>query len=607
MRHLRDPEKVLSSLSNHSKDPAYHFERLYRILFNQEMFAVAYQNIYANEGNMTKGSDDQTIDGMSLKRIEALIEALKNESYQPIPSRRVYIPKKNGKKRPLGIPSFNDKLVQEVLRMILEAIYEGSFENTSHGFRPGRSCHTALIQMQTCFTGVKWFIEGDIKGFFDNINHDVMLRILEKRISDDRFLRLIRKFLNAGYLEDWQFHKTYSGTPQGGIISPILANIYLDEFDKFMRKYKDEFNRGNERKRNSEYRKIEVQRGNLVRKLKTCVNEVEKEQIVEQIRKIEKARNNVPWGAAMDEDYRRLQYVRYADDFLIGIIGSKDDCKRVKEDIRRFMADILLLELSDEKTLITNAQKSARFLGYDIYVRKSNLSKRDGMGRLKRDYGSRVVLEVSNQTIRKKLIELKATKLTYVDGKEIWKPIARYSMKDSDDLEILDKYNSEIRGFYNYYSIANNSSIINSFKYMMEYSMYKTYCTKYRTHIPKLLRKYRIGKDFCVRFKGKDGKERMRVFYNEGFKRKTTARTAGCDTLPNDLKYLGGTSLLDRLKARRCEICGAENVPLEMHHVRKLKDLQGKKYWESLMIARQRKTIAVCHECHRKIHYGKLD
>ena len=607
VRHLRNPEKVLSGLSNHSKDQSYHFERLYRILFNQEMYAAAYQNIYANEGNMTKGSDGQTIDGMSLQRIDALITALKDESYHPVPSRRVYIPKKNGKKRPLGIPSFDDKLVQEVLRMVLEAIYESSFENTSHGFRPGKSCHTALLHVQTRFTGVKWFVEGDIKGFFDNIDHDVIIRILQKRISDDRFMRLVRKFLNAGYLEDWQFHKTYSGTPQGGIISPILANIYLDEFDKFMAKYADEFNRGVERRRNSEYRKLEVQRGNLVKKLNSCVDEAEKVQLVGQIKAIEKARNNVPYGVAMDGDYRRLQYVRYADDFLVGIIGSKEECKGVKEDIRRYMANTLMLKLSDEKTLITNAQNPAHFLGYGIYIRKSNLSKRDSMGRLKRDYVGRVVLEVATETIRSKLVELKTIKLTYVNGKEIWKPIARYSMKDSDDLEILDKFNSEIRGFYNYYSIANNSSIINSFKYMMEYSMYKTYCTKYRTHISKLLEKYRIGKDFCVRFIAKDGKEKVRVFYNEGFKRKTTARSADCDTLPNNLKHLASTSLMDRLKAEKCEICGAENVPLEMHQVRKLKDLKGKKFWEGLMIARRRKTIAACHECHRKIHYGKLD
>jgi group II intron reverse transcriptase/maturase len=604
---MRNPEKILTGLSDHSQNGSYRFERLYRILFNREMYAVAYQKIYANEGNMTKGSDGLTIDGLNLKRIDSLIEALKDESYQPLPSRRVYIPKKDGRKRPLGIPAFNDKLVQEIIRMILENIYEGSFEDTSHGFRPGRSCHTALLQTQKRFTGVKWFIEGDIKGFFDNINHDVLIQILKKRIADERFLRLIRKFLNAGYMEDWQFHNTYSGTPQGGVVSPILANIYLDELDKFMNKYINEFNKGDRRRRNPEYRMLEVERGALVKKLKSVVDEAERKEIVAAIRKVEKERNTVPYGIAVDAGYQLMQYVRYADDFLIGIIGSKQDCEKVKEDLRLFLANILNLELSDEKTLITNAQKPAHFLGFNIYIRKSNLSKRDCMGRLKRDYVGRVVLEVSSLTIKKKLLDYKAMKLTSHNGKEIWKPKARYSLKDGDDLEILDKYNSEIRGFYNYYSIANNSSILHHFKYIMEYSMYKTFCTKYRTFIPKLLRKYRVGKDFCVKFKTRDGREKMRVFYNEGFKRKTVTGTVGCDNLPDDRRYLASTSLMDRLQAGKCEICGKDDALMEMHHVRKLKDLKGKSYWESLMISRQRKTLAVCRDCHRKIHYGKLD
>lgn len=222
---MRSPERVLNSLMGHSKDLNYKYERLYRILFNEEMYYVAYQRIYAKQGNMTAGSDGETIDGMSLVRIEKLIASLKDETYQPNPSRRTYIPKKNGKMRPLGIPAINDKLLQEVVRMILEAIYEGQFENCSHGFRPKRSCHTAIKQIGVTFCGVKWYVEGDIKGFFDNINHDVMISILRERIIDDRFIRLIRKFLNAGYIEDWVFNRTYSGTPQGGLISPILANI----------------------------------------------------------------------------------------------------------------------------------------------------------------------------------------------------------------------------------------------------------------------------------------------------------------------------------------------------------------------------------------------
>ena len=198
----RSPEKVLNSLTEHSVNLNYKFERLYRILFNEEMYYVAYQRIYAKPGNMTAGSDGKTIDRMSLNRFEKLITSLKDESYQPQPSRRVYIPKKNGKMRPLGVPAFDDKLLQEVVRMVLEAIYEGQFENTSHGFCPKRSCHTALTQGKETFSGVKWFVEGDIKGFFDNINHEVLVNTLKEHIADDRFIRLIRKLLNAGYLEN---------------------------------------------------------------------------------------------------------------------------------------------------------------------------------------------------------------------------------------------------------------------------------------------------------------------------------------------------------------------------------------------------------------------
>lgn len=237
---MRNPELVLNNLAAHSKVSDYKYERLYRLLFNEEMFFVAYQRIYAKQGNMTAGTDGKTIDGMSLQRIESLIMSLKSEAYKPNPARRVYIPKKNGGKRPLGIPSVEDKLVQEVIRMILEAIYEGAFQSTSHGFRPHKSCHTALKDIQINFKGAKWFIEGDIKGFFDNIDHEILIAILRERISDERFLRLIRKFLKAGYMEDWTYNKTFSGTPQGGIISPILANIYLDKFDNNGRPYRSD-------------------------------------------------------------------------------------------------------------------------------------------------------------------------------------------------------------------------------------------------------------------------------------------------------------------------------------------------------------------------------
>lgn len=314
---MRSSEKVLNSLAKHSQQPDYKFERLYRLLFNEQIYYVAYQRIYAKEGNMTKGADNATIDHMSISRIEKLITSLKNETYQPIPSRRVYIPKKNGKKRPLGIPTFNDKLLQEVVRMILEAIYEGSFDANSHGFRPKRSCHTALRQIQQTFNGASWFIEGDIKGFFDNINHDVMISILRKRIADERFIRLIRKFLNAGYIEDWIFNKAYSGTPQGGIISPILANIYLDQFDRYMREYISQFDKGKERKDNPERIKFEYGKRLAVLKLKKVTSMKERKLIIKEIKRFDRERTMISCGVEMDYDFRRLKYVRYADDFFV--------------------------------------------------------------------------------------------------------------------------------------------------------------------------------------------------------------------------------------------------------------------------------------------------
>ena len=390
---MRNPEQVLNILAGHSNEPEYKYERLYRILFNEQMFFVAYQRMYAKPGNMTPGTDGKTEDEMSIDRINKLIESIKDETYSPNPAKRTYIPKKNGKMRPLGIPSFEDKLVQEVVRMVLEAIYEGHFECTSHGFRPNRSCHTALKSLQNNFNGAKWFIEGDIKGFFDNIDHNVLIEIMKGRIADDRFLRLIRKFLNAGYMEEWQFNKTYSGTPQGGIISPIWANIYLDKFDKYMDEYAKKFNKGTVRSRNKGICKL----NSRVHYLKRRINEVEdvnvRTRMVEELHEKQKLILTMPSGNDMDVNFRRLKYVRYADDFLIGVIGTKNECERIKADITKFMQEKLRLEMSQEKTLITNAQDSAKFLGYEIYVRKDYATKRNSNGTVRRYFNGNVILK----------------------------------------------------------------------------------------------------------------------------------------------------------------------------------------------------------------------
>lgn len=601
---MRSPERVLNSLNEHSKDSSYKFERLYRLLFNEELFYVAYQKIASNGGSTTKGSDGRSIDGMSLARIETLIASLKDESYQPHPSRRVHIPKKNGKTRPLGIPAFEDKLVQEVVRMILEAIYEGHFETTSHGFRPKRSCHTALLHIQKTFNGAKWFIEGDIKGFFDNIDHDVLVGILRERISDDRFIRLIRKFLKAGYVEDWTFHNTYSGTPQGGIVSPILANIYLDKLDKYVKEYIRHFDMGTKRRPGKESNDLANERKRTVRKLKKVKDGTEKAALVARLKAIEQERAAFPNGDEMDESYRRLKYIRYADDFILGVIGSKEEAQRIKEDIKSFLSASLALELSEEKTLITHTGKSAKFLGYEITVTRDNHQRRDVRGCLRRTYGKRVRLNVSMATLRDKLLEYGAMEIKLRNGKEVWKPKCRSGLIFNDDLEILDRYNRETVGFCNYYLIANNCVVLHNFRYIMEYSMYKTFAGKYRSTVRKINKKYRYNKLFTVKYEQK-GAIKSRTFYKTSFKRRTTAFNGSCDIEPYSIADVSRTNLTDRLKAEKCELCGATGK-LIMHHVRNLKDLKGKESWERLMSARKRKTIALCPSCHRLRHLGKV-
>ncbi len=601
---MRNPENVLNSLNSHGKDPKYKFERLYRILFNEEMYYLAYQKLSGKTGNMTPGTDKQTIDLMSIARIEQLITKLKDESYQPKPSKRIYIPKKNGGKRPLGIPAFEDKLLQEVVRMILEAIYESRFEDTSHGFRPKRSCHTAINKIQKSFAGTAWMIEGDIKGFFDNINHDVLIEILKERINDNRFIRLMWKFLKAGYLEEWTYHKTYSGTPQGGIISPILANIYLDKLDKYVKEYVNNFDKGKHRKVNQEYRSYRYKKGYYVKKLESVNTETERERIVEQIKYYERKMLQTDWTDYMSDDYKRLKYVRYADDFLMGVVGSKAEAQKIKEEIKVFLQERLRLQLSDEKTLITHNKKSASFLGFEVKCHKSNQAKRDVMGRMRRSLNKTVSITVPQDKVKSKLLELDVLEVKIHNGREIWKPKSRPSMMQNDDLEILSKYNAEIRGLYNYYSIAYNCSTLHSFKHIMEYSMYKTFAQKYRTSVVKICKKYKRNGVFTVSYKTKNG-ERYRTFYSEGFTRKKPTVEKDVDQLPNLIKHYARTSLIDRLKAEKCEYCGSPSE-LRMHHVRKIKDLTGKTPIERFIIARKRKTVAICHECHKKLHAGEL-
>ncbi|VDN47307.1 Reverse-transcriptase / RNA maturase / DNA endonuclease [Petrocella atlantisensis] len=614
---LRNPVDVLNSLQSKACSENYYYQRLYRNLYNPEFYLLAYSQIYAKEGNMTMGTDNKTIDGMGMERINELIESLRNHSYQPKPARRVYIEKKNGKKRPLGIPSFDDKLVQAVIKMILESIYEQTFSNLSHGFRPGRSCHTALQQIQGSFTGSKWFIEGDIKGFFDNINHEVLITILRKRIKDEYFIALMWKFLKAGYLENWTYHKTYSGTPQGSLISPILSNVYLNELDKYMEEYIENYQAGKRRTRSEEYRHWEYKLKYLRYKKYPVtkpekwngLTDDEKSGVVKDIKAIRSKMMELPYGEAQDEGYRRLAYTRYADDWVCGVIGNKEDAIAIKEDIKCFLSEKLKLELSEEKTLITNAKNKARFLGFDIFTSNSVNHSKDKNGHTRRTQHMKIKLYVPRECWQKKLMDHKALKINYHKGEgyqEVFEPIHRTYLISNDDLEIIMQYNSEIRGIYNYYRIADNVSVLGHFNYVMKFSMYKTFGAKYKLHISQVRKKFGF-KDFGVQYYTKTG-PKICYFYNEGFKKDAKIiKSPNVDSIPYTYSNSNPASLVKRLKANECEWCGKDNTTIEIHHVRRLKDLKGKARWERLMIGRKRKTLALCPECHDKLHAGKLD
>lgn len=610
---MRNPKNVLESLTSKAANEDYHYKRLYRNLYNPEFFLLAYERIQAKPGNMTAGNDGNTIDGISMKRIDSLIQRIKDFSYQPKPARRTYIPKANGKMRPLGIPAFDDKLVQEVVRMILESIYEPTFQNSSHGFRPKRSCHTALQYIKRNYTGVKWFVEGDIKGCFDNVDHHVLVRILRRRIKDEYFISLIWKFLKAGYMEKWVYHNTYSGTPQGSLISPILANIYLNELDVFMAKYAESFNCGKGRKINPAYKMpLDVRRGKQewLKRNSAKISEEKRQKVMAEIRELNNYLSTVPYSDPMDTEYKRVVYVRYADDFLIGVIGSKEDAKQVKTDVGEFIKEQLHLEMSPEKTLITHGNDFARFLGYLVTVSREQNRTRTKNGFTRRTYVGKVKLYVPKEKWLNRLLSYGALKISYDKAhgnKEVWEPVRRPGLIRLDDIEILNQYNAEVRGMYNYYRLANNATVLNAFVYVMKYSMYKTFAGKYRTSMRKIIRKYCRNKDFTVSYQTKSGTKSV-VFYNQGVRRNDKViTTENPDIIGRTNENRRYTRLTDRLQGHVCEFCGAETEDIEIHHIRKLKDLSGRAEWERHMIARKRKTMALCHSCHVKLHNGKLD
>ena len=568
-------------------------ERLYKLLYNKELYLLAYAKLYPNSGAMTKGATNETVDGMSIKKIEKLIDDIRHERYKWTATRRVYIPKKNGKQRPLGIPTWSDKLLQEVIRMILEAYYEPQFSDSSHGFRPQRGCHTALSEIQT-WKGTKWFVEGDITKYFDTIDHDVLLKILSKNINDNRFLRLIENLLKAGYLEDWKFNKTISGTPQGGVISPLLANIYLNEFDSWVENVLiPKYTKGKRQKANPEYSHI----NNEIAKCKQNGDFL-------MAKKLKIARRNISSIDTKNADYRRLRYVRYADDFILGFTGSKQEAEEIKVEIGEWLKTTLKLNLSQEKTLITHASTTfARFLGYDIKVQMAD-DYVDKTGR--RGANGVIALFVPSSVIEKKCTEYMKNGKTIHIGK----------LLQDDDFSIVQRFGAEYRGIVQYYLMAQNVSWLSKLHWIMQSSLLKTLAFKHKSSMNKIKKKYAC--EITDKTSGKTLKC-IQVIVERKDKKPLIAQFGGLSlthkrkTVIDDMPYKvwgGRTELLKRLLADTCELCGStENI--EVHHIRKLSDLDTKgkaekPIWIQIMATRKRKTLVVCRNCHNKIHNGSL-
>jgi group II intron reverse transcriptase/maturase len=587
---LQSAETVLGVLRERGRR-GLPCNELYRQMFNPQLYLVAYGRIYSNQGAMTPGASAETVDGMSLGKIGRIIDALRHERYRFSPVKRVLIPKKNGKLRPLGLPGWTDKLVGEVMRLLLEAYYEPRFSDRSHGFRARRGCHTALREVAHTWTGTTWLIEGDISDCFGSLDHEVMLSTLSEKIHDHRFLRLVRNMLQAGYLEDWIWNATLSGAPQGGVLSPMLSNIYLHRLDNFVEKVLiPEYNRGAERVKNPAYRKVQ--------KALTLARErgdrTESRSLRQRLR-------SMPSKDLRDPRYRRLRYVRYADDTLLGFTGPKAEAEEIKQRFRQFLRDELRLELSEQKTLITHARTgAARFLGYEITVQQNDKAITNGQ----RSSNATVKLRVPTAVIKAKCA-------SYTQRGQ---PARRTRLMNMDDYTIVSIYGAEYRGVVQYYLLASDVYRLNRLNWVMETSLLKTLAGKHRTTVSKTAAKYKAEVDtpygprtcFQATVERGGGRKPLVAQYG-GIPLRWQKKAVLHDRQPG--RAVGPKELVTRLLRGRCEICErSENV--QVHHIRKLADLDKlgqpeKPAWAAIMAKRRRKTLVVCQRCHDNIHAGQ--
>jgi group II intron reverse transcriptase/maturase len=590
VREMRTAETILNIIQDRGKRKL-PLDDVYRQLYNPDMYLRSYAKLSPKAGAMTPGMTEETVDGWSMEKVAAIIVAIRAERWQWTPVKRVLIDKPKGGKRPLGLPVWSDKVVQDIIRSILEAYYEPQFSKHSHGFRPNRGCHTALKEIDEVWQGTKWFIEGDIKGCFDNIDHTLLMHILRENIHDNRFLRLIEGALKAGYCEEWKYHPSLSGSPQGGIVSPILSNIYMDRLDRFVQDTViPEYTRGTRRKEGEGYRRLHS--------LSTYYRNTGRIERAEELRK---AMQQYPSVDPNDEEYRRLRYVRYADDFLLGYAGTLAEATEIKEKIAAFLRTQLNLTLSADKTLITHASTGrARFLGYEIGTMYCQ-TKFDKLR--KRAVNGKIGLYIPEDVLQKK-------RQRYLrDGKVHH----RTELMNDSEYDIIIRYQAEYRGLVQYYTLAQNRCRLGYVGFTMETSLLKTLASKGRTTFAKTLKRLKAttqsphGPRTCLKLTIERAGQRplVAIFGGLSLRRKQTAIK---DQVL--MPYIRRRSeIVERLLNNTCEVCGSKEH-IQMHHVRHLADLnkkgrREKPLWMKIMIARKRKSIPLCKRCHDDVHFNR--
>lgn len=577
-------------------------KRIYRILYCQDVYICAYEKIKSNKGATTESSDKTSLDGMSIERINKLIELIKTEKWTPRPARRTYIPKANGKTRPLGIQGPEEKIIQEIIRMILEAIYEPSFLNCSHGFRKDKGCLTAINYIRQNFDGVSYIIEGDITKCYDSFNHKRLVTLLQRRIHDQKFINLIYKLLKSGYIEIGPKGKEILnipklGTPQGSIVSPILANIYLHELDKHVLKWIDKNSEPRTNKRNPKKLDLTREIRNLEKELNQNPPDHTRKQLIKQIKQLKINLTKIPYIKSGLKTY----YVRYADDWIIGINGNAHKAKTLKKTICEFLHDDLDLNLNLEKTKISDMKAGDKvlFLGYEIKRQpRTKIIKMRPKNKptfYKNSTGHKVKLCIPHNLIVHKLFEK-----GYCDVKGF--PLAYKKWSVFDDFIIIKSFNAVRAGLLNYYTLADNSNIFFRIDYILRYSLAKTLAHRHQSSIRKIFRKH--GKTLIVKYKDSKGKvlsTSMPKFKNFSPKLKS---------IPKHDPFEIHIGRVTRSKlGRNCCICESYSG-VEMHHIKHIrnrKNTKDKQTFTTFMGLINRKQVPVCRDCHLKIHKGEYD